>query len=83
MARSKNFGWMKDASCQDSDPSIFLSYSLEDILKAKNICKECSVQKPCKAAFDDVHCVAGGLTLLERLKAKRKRVESLDDIKWR
>lgn len=82
MVQSKKINWIKDAACKTSNPLLFLSYDIEDIEKAKAICKNCSVKKICGSSFDHVHCVAGGLTLLERMKNKRKRITSLDDIKW-
>jgi 5'-3' exonuclease len=82
MGRSrKDFSWVAKAACTNAETRLFLSYDPEEIAQAKAICDGCSVKKPCYSASFDIDCIAGGTTFLERLKLKRKRIETIDDIK--
>ena len=82
MGNLKKSHWLIDAACKDEDPKLFMSYDKAHIEKAKNICKDCSVKKPCLEQFFEIDCIAGGYTLLERMKRTWHRIESLDDDNW-
>ena len=82
MVRS-GFGWYKDANCKDSDPKIFMSHDKQTIETAKMFCQGCSVKSPCKKSYAKIDCVAGGQTLLERLKEKWKRIDNIGESNWK
>lgn len=71
-----NLGWMIDAACKGSDPSLFMSFIEEEQEEAKKICKDCPVKLPCLAEFDDINCITSGMTYFERLVKKWKRVDN-------
>lgn len=78
-----NVTWMSKAACVDEDHRIFISYSGDDIHKAKSICRECKVKLPCMDQYFDVTCVAGGYSYYDRMKSIWKEIGSVDESNWR
>lgn len=69
--------WRREASCRNSDPSLFSSPDKIDIAKAKLVCAQCSVRIPCleeglsKYEFG----VWGGTDESERRRMRKRRVQ--------
>lgn len=76
----KKVHWTKEALCK-FDNKIFLSFNQDEVEEAKQICKDCPVQKECILAAADVdsHFVSAGTSKFDRLMMQWKRVSSLDE----
>jgi hypothetical protein len=78
----RNSNWYVQAKCVDENPRLFMSYDRDDIAKAKSICKDCEVKIPCVSTYGDVDCVAGGMTLYDRLVKSWNRIEDENEFNF-
>lgn len=83
MANLRNIHWTRDALCKDLDLRLFSSYDPKNVIKAKLVCKDCTVQKECLAFSHDINCVSAGTSRYDRLVLLWRRVNSERQSNWK
>jgi hypothetical protein len=71
----KDNHWTRDAKCKFDKK--FLSFHIDDVREAKEICRTCTVQRECMMFAEEVDAtfIAAGTSRYDRLVKRWKRVE--------
>jgi hypothetical protein len=75
--------WVKDALCKFDKK--FVSFHIDDVIEAKSICAQCTVQVECIMANAEVDgtFTSAGLSKYDRLLIQWKRVSSKNEGNFR
>lgn len=68
--------WQRDAACADEDPELFFAADEASVERAKLVCADCPVRRPCletALAVNEMHGVWGGMAEGERRRLIRRR----------